>query len=288
VTASLALSPGLDLTARLGYADVTSEDQADQEAGGTLDDETGMSGLTPGLGLIWQPAGPVRVRAAAGRTIKRPFVANQTIQPTQLAGFNEQFDDLDATRADWLGLAVDLRASDSVRVGAEAVLRRLSREVVDPDGNRNDSQDDDRALAYLYWTPTDRIAASLEVIGEDFSADKSDDPVPHKVRTLTTPLQLTYAAPAGWFTTGRVAFVAQDVDQPEDGQNRDHNSHGVLVDLTAGYRLPKRLGIVALQVTNLLDQDLAFQDESFRTSRGRVNPRFVPSRMFLATLTLNF
>ena len=238
--------------------------------------------------MIWRPGGPVRLRAAVGRTIKRPFVANQTIQPTQLAGFNEQFDDLDATRADWLGLAVDIRASDSLRVGAEALLRRLSREVADPTDNKNEAQDDDRALAYLYWTPTDRIAASLEVIGEDFSAHKPDNPFAHNVRTLTTPLRLTYASPTGWFATARTAFVAQDVDRPDDGQNEDLDSHGVLVDLTSGYRLPKRRGVVALQVTNLLDQDLSFQDESFRTSRGRVNPRFVPSRMFLATLTLNF
>ena len=63
--------------------------------------------------------------------------------------------------------------------------------------------------------------------------------------------------------------------------------YGVLVDLAVGYRLPKRRGILALQVDNLLDRQLSFQDESFRTSR-ELNPRFVPSRTFLATLTLNF
>ena len=155
-------------------------------------------------------------------------------------------------------------------------------------GNRNETQDDDRAQAYLYWTLTDRVAASLEVIGEDFSANKRDNPGIHNVRTLTTPLQLIYAAPSGWFATARRAFVAQDVDQPDSDQNTDLDSNGVFVDLAAGYRLPKRRGVVALQVTNLLDQDLSFQDESFRTSRGRVNPRFIPSRMFLATVTLNF
>ena len=39
---------------------------------------------------------------------------------------------------------------------------------------------------------------------------------------------------------------------------RNLDSHGLLVDLAAGYRLPKRRGVVALQVTNLLDQDLFF------------------------------
>jgi outer membrane receptor protein involved in Fe transport len=244
--------------------------------------------MKPGVGVVWRPVDSVRLRAAAGRNIKRPFVANQTLKPTQLAGFNEQFDDEDATRADWLGLAVDVRASKSVRIGAEVLLRRLAREVSDFTNGKNQTQTDDRALVYLYWTATDRIAASWELIGENFSAHKRDNPFPQDVRTLTTPLRLTYAAPTGWFATSRTAFVAQDVDRPDGGNTRNLDSHGLLVDLAAGYRLPKRRGVVALQVTNLLDQDLFFQDESFRTSRENINPRFIPSRMFLATLTLNF
>jgi hypothetical protein len=105
---------------------------------------------------------------------------------------------------------------------------------------------------------------------------------------VTVPLRLTYSAPAGWFATAGVAFVAQDVDRPDNGNTTDLDSNGVLLNLGAGYRLPKRVGVLSFQVTNLLDQDLSFQDESFRTSRNQVNPRFVPSRAFLATLTLNF
>ena len=86
-------------------------------------------GLTPGHRRDLAPCRAVRLRAAGGRTIKRPFVANQTLQPTQLAGFNEQFDDLDGTRADWLGLAVDIRASDSVRVGARCCCGACRVEV---------------------------------------------------------------------------------------------------------------------------------------------------------------
>ena len=67
------------------------------------------------------------------------------------------------TRADWLGLGVDVRASESVRVGVEVLLRRLAREVSDL--HRQERDADDRAMAYLYWTATNRIAASLELIG---------------------------------------------------------------------------------------------------------------------------
>jgi hypothetical protein len=172
-------------------------------------------------------------------------------------------------------------------------LRRLARQrsyfAEDSDIlHRHKSPNDDQAMAYLYWTPTDRLAASLELIAEHYSARKRDNPLVLDVRTVTAPLQLTYSLPAGWFATTRTAVVAQDIDLPEGGEKEDLDSHGVLVDLAAGYRLPKRRGIIALEVMNLLDRDLAFRDESFRTSQGEVNPRFVPSRTFLATVTLNF
>ena len=38
------------------------------------------------------------------------------------------------------------------------------------------------------------------------------------MRTLTAPLRLTYADPTGWFATSRTAFVAQDVDRPDEQQ----------------------------------------------------------------------
>jgi tetratricopeptide (TPR) repeat protein len=286
LTANLALTQTLDLAARLGYADVDIESTGDE---GGAEDQTSMAGLTPGAGVIWQPVDRLRLRAAAGRTIKRPYVANQTLQPTQLAGFNEQFDDFDGTRADWLGLAADVRAGRAVNLGAEMMLRDLTLERVSDDDRKLDDQRDERAMAYLYWTLTDRIAASLELIAERYSAKKRDNPDPLRVRTLAAPLQLTYTVPAGWFAAARSALVVQDVDGfGESDEEIRLDSEGVLVDLAAGYRLPKRRGMIALEVANLLDRGLAFQDESFRTPRREVNARFVPSRTFLATVTLSF
>jgi tetratricopeptide (TPR) repeat protein len=288
--ANLAVGPTLELVARMGYAEI---DNREKEEGSS--DRTDTETLTPGIGAIWQPLDGLRLRVAAGRTVKRPFVANQTLQPTQLAGFNELFDDLDGTRADWLGLAAEVRASETVRLGAEVTLRRLSRNIsfIDSAGEssrKHTNERDDRALAYVYWTPTDRIAASLELIAEDYSARARDEPRVLGVRTLSAPLRLLYTFPAGWFATAQAAAVVQDVDLPgaNAGQKTDLDSHGVLIDLAAGYRFPKRYGILALEIANLLDEHLSFQDESFRTSRGEVDARFIPSRTFLATLTLNF
>ncbi len=292
----MPLAPTVELTARVGYARVDLKLKDDVGGG---EDQTEMSGATPALGVTWQASDAVRLRLAAGRRIKQPYVANQTLQPTTIAGFNEQFDEFDGTRADWVGVGADVRASATVRVGAEMILRRLARERSAQNADADvvhfdDRRDDNRALAYVYWTPTDRIAGSLEVIAERYSARQKDDP-PDDVEswtTLTVPLRLSYTLPSGWFAIGQASFVAQDVDLVDDGPSGnkvdDSDDHGVLVDLTAGYRLPRRRGVIALEVTNLFDQHLSFRDEGFQTSREELNPRFLPSRAFLGTITLNF
>ena len=149
-----------------------------------------------------------------------------------------------------------------------------------------DDQRDDQAMAYLYWTPTDRIAASLELIAERYSAKKRDNPPQDVLGSAdwTVPLQLIYARPGADGSPRRVpAFVAQDVDEIDldDDQEKDFDSQGVLVDLAAGYRLPKR----PRNHRPGGDQPARsappfFRDESFRTSREEVNPRFVPCPQF--------
>ena len=62
-----------------------------------------------------------------------------------------------------------------------------------------------------------------------------------------------------------------------------------LLDAAVGYRLPKRFGVVSLEVTNLLDKSFEYQDDSYREAQGQpsVGPYF-PQRQFLARLTLNW
>jgi hypothetical protein len=53
--------------------------------------------------------------------------------------------------------------------------------------------------------------------------------------------------------------------------------------------LPKRFGIISLGVTNLLDQNFKYQDDSYREFQDQpsIGPYF-PERLFFARLTLNF
>ncbi|MCA1851768.1 MAG: TonB-dependent receptor, partial [Beggiatoa sp.] len=53
--------------------------------------------LNPKLGIIWAPTDTTTFRFSAFRVLARPFLSNQSIEPTQLAGFNQFFDDQEGT-----------------------------------------------------------------------------------------------------------------------------------------------------------------------------------------------
>jgi outer membrane receptor protein involved in Fe transport len=54
--------------------------------------------VNPKFGLMWTPFAGTTVRAAAFRTFRRDLISDQTIEPTEIAGFNQFFDDPAATR----------------------------------------------------------------------------------------------------------------------------------------------------------------------------------------------
>ena len=60
-----------------------------------------------------------------------------------------------------------------------------------------------------------------------------------------------------------------------------------LVDVSLGYRLPKRYGIIGVEVQNLFDKNFSYQDRNFMTSE-LVAPEYIPDRTILGRISLNF
>jgi hypothetical protein len=66
---------------------------------------------------------------AAFRTIKPALVTNRTIQPTQVAGFNQFFDDFNGTESWRYAAGLDIRLTENLSGGLEASKRTLSEPV---------------------------------------------------------------------------------------------------------------------------------------------------------------
>lgn len=81
--------------------------------------------FNPKLGLQWNIVSNVRFRLAWFETTKSALVANQTIEPTQIAGFNQMYDDINGTKSRRMGLGIDTHYANIVFGGIEISQRDL-------------------------------------------------------------------------------------------------------------------------------------------------------------------
>jgi Flp pilus assembly protein TadD len=249
---------------------------------------------TPKLGVAYRATDRLTLRGAAFRTVKSNILVQQTIEPTVVAGFNQLFDDVNGTKANQAGLGADLRLTEELALGAQILYRDISSVLLDADdaGGSDLLLEDANEFAgeaYLYWTPTDRISVSLELWGSRFRFNEDDATyAPKDIDSLRAPLSVRYFHPSGFFAAGGVQYVWQSVTNVEEGdQERDSSADSWLLDAALGYRLPNRRGIVSLELNNLLDQDIHWQDDAFRSS-DQQNRRFIPERSVMLRLNLNY
>ena len=250
--------------------------------------------VNPKLGLMWQATPRLRLRAAYFETIKRALAVDQTIEPTQVSAFNQFFDDDNGTKTRNVGVGLDYQLTNNLYAGFEFFQRELDRPRVDPITTvATDFEKADERLyrGYLYWTPSSRWALSAEAVFDTFHRDAQGQGfAPDRLHTLSFPLGVRYFDPSGFFAEVVTRFTRQNVDRVDDPDTPEGtvgDDTFVLVDAMVGYRLPRRLGIVSLEGSNLLNEHFRFQDDNFRTSEIRASSLW-PERMVLARLTLNF
>ena len=237
-----------------------------------------ISRINPKVGLQWDVSEHIRLRTAYFQTLKRLLAADQTVEPTQVAGFNQFYDDFNGTTADFFGVAVDSRASNDFYGGFEFNHRKLKQLNVTtgrPDQIQNHLEE--RYKAYLFWSPISRLALNMEFQRERQSGDLL------KIRTDTLPLSIKYFDPSGFYAEAKTTFVWQK--QLEGNLQEEF----LIVDGLIGYRLPKRMGILSLEARNIFNRHFKYQDISdISSDKFSVQRPFLPERTFFARLTINF
>lgn len=260
-------------------------------------EEISVEKVNPKAGLVWNVTDGVSLRAAAFRTVKPALVNNRNLEPTQVAGFNQLFDDGNGDTSVRYGLGLDWRLTQGLFAGAEATWRYVDAWFIDSEASRARSVDHDERThrAFLFWTPAPRWALSAELVYDDFEAERSvltvQDVVPEQVETVSLPLWLRYFHPSGFFAGLGTTLVRQEVERsPAAELGLDEGDENfVVLDASLGYRFPKRRGLISLEVNNLLDEGFRYQDDSFREFQDApsIGP-YIPERRALARLTLNW
>jgi hypothetical protein len=125
--------------------------------------------LNPKLGIVWPISSSTTLRGALFTSVRRPFVASQTLEPTEVAGFNQFFSGLEQFYGDQEGTvsrraaaAVDQRVSPSLSAGVEGSVRLLDVPVLIYDGDRRWRERG--ARAYIYKTFSDAHATTADTV----------------------------------------------------------------------------------------------------------------------------
>ncbi len=251
--------------------------------------------LLPKAGAIWNVTEWARVRLAYFQTVTSTGIIEQTIEPTQIAGFNQLFIDSNGTRSTFYGGGIDMKFNHFLYGGGEISHREYSELAFAPgQGTRQFDYRSDLYRIYAYWGILANWALSTDIEWEKIyrPANVADGPDGDgrftQLDTLIVPLMIRYFHPSGFFTGLRGTFLRQDLELPSTATFRDKHEGVFLLDFIVGFRLPKRLGIVTGEIRNLTDQQFNFQDPNvLRPEVG--NQRFIPdlSGVFKITIALN-
>ncbi len=238
-------------------------------------DPTDESDTNSKFGLRWRIDNRQELRLASFEVTKPALVNNRTLEPTQVAGFNQFFDDITATKSERVALGYSIKLNSRLALGIESSERDMDEPVITDVGAGPETVFEDREeefhKIYAHWTPTNSIVVSLEAIYDLYEADSGIatefDNLPERVKTESLPLSVKYFSPSGWYAGITTTFVDQEVERDPFASQASGDESFEVVDLNVGYRFPKRRGAISLIILNAADEDFMYQDDSYREFR---------------------
>jgi hypothetical protein len=245
--------------------------------------------FNPKAGLSWSLKSGTTLRGAWFRTLKRTLVTDQTLEPTQVAGFNQFFDDPSATRSEVWGAAVDQRFGKKAFGGFAYSERDLTiPQLLLEDGvtwTLSEKPGEERlARAYLFGAPHPWLTLGAEYAYEEFELDPELFFSFSTVKTHRVPLSVRFFHPSGLSAYVGATYLKQEGEfRPAaefDFVPGDRSFW--VVDAGLRYRLPKRYGFVVAGVNNLTDETSTYEATDSKNLSIR------PGRVVYARVVLAF
>ena len=275
------------------YANVKPATTLDLTVGGSYDrvegdlPEESTDQFNPKFGLIWNPFPATTIRAAAFKTLKRTLITDQTLEPTQVAGFNQFYDESDLTDSWRYGAGIDQTIGHSVFAGAEYSERDMTVPLVNAMDGMVVKPDWAESLTrvYLFAAPHPWLGLRAQYIRETFDREEGLGLGFKELDTQRVPLGLGFFHPSGLSASVTATYWNQegqfeDFFGPPGSPLRAGSSEFWLVDAAISFRLPKRFGFLSVGATNLSNKDFDY----FEVDIG--NLTIQPKRTIYAKVTL--
>ncbi len=267
----------------------------------------------PKLGFQLAPGNGGKFQLAVFRNRTSIVSASQyeTLEPSQVAGFNQLFDDMELTDSENYGLAYTHRFENVLQMGANSLYRKLSSELetfntsMPGASSIQDLEYDDRyATLWLNWTFAPSWALNIEYNYNRYNLGKAVHSLDETQTILATdgiieltshrlPISVKFFHPSGITTALTTTYIDQDGRFVNPyGMTQNGSDSGIITDLALSYRFKKRLGSASFGVLNLFDQNLQYEDrDSYDTTDPNMTASpsaFTSQRTIYGKISLNF
>ncbi|OZG73003.1 hypothetical protein BTA51_13695 [Hahella sp. CCB-MM4] len=246
-----------------------------------------LSEWSPKFGLEYSPVNEITMRLAAFKTIKRDIAADQTIEPVQVVGFNQVYDDINSAEVKVYAVGLDYVPDSGNHLGLESIFRKVNTPIEafqeEPDQNQREFN---YHRIYFYHSFSDRMTMDLghefediDLVDKQFTANGNI----YRTKTFITPVGVNYYLHQTLYGRIESIYADQTVDASffSDDQ-REFREHLWNLNLQIGFRFPKRLGELQLGINNLTDED----NEIINSELDY--PRFYPKRFLYSRIQLSF
>jgi tetratricopeptide (TPR) repeat protein len=259
--------------------------------------------VSPKVGVAVYLPSKTTLRAAGYYRLAPGLGRVQTLEPTQMSGFNQLYEEPGGTRSLSYGFGVDQEFGKHLFGGLSLLRRDLDipqaycsaedqfsgclGQVADIVDEKEST--DDYLNAYVNAALGRFVSAGVEYSIEQYDFDYTRMILAVNVwedyiETQRLRPQVRFYLPSGFFAGVAGTRYDQQVDTFDDFQSSSRNSINTkfwIEDLVVGYKFPRRYGSVALQARNLADREFDFYERTIQDS-------VIPARTVSLRVTLTY
>ncbi|HEC29495.1 MAG TPA: tetratricopeptide repeat protein [Gammaproteobacteria bacterium] len=242
-----------------------------------------FSKINPKMGFEWDAGSGLSIRGSLFRYLKRDLISNQTIEPTQIAGFNQFFDDGLSTLSTVAGLAVDKKYSGKLFTGAQVFSRNMDVPYSASNQTFFAKWKEWIFDSYINWVPGNTYSVNAGLRYEQLKRPASLNSGVLKVNSYYLPLAVNYfynknirVNLGGNFIRQRGEFYDSVIPLATTGSDSFF-----VADTEVRFRFSKSKGFFGIGVKNIFDRKFNFYEIDTAT------PRISRERFVYGSLKIN-
>ncbi len=251
-------------------------------------ESTNRDQFNPKMGVHWNLTSRTTLRAAAFRTLQRDIISSQTIEPVQVAGFNQFFEDGVGTDAWNYGVGIDQMFSNFLYGGLDILNRELDVPYLDIFTGDRFSADWKEYMwrAYLNLILLSNLSISVDLQYEQLNRDHEfvGSNLFARLETYRLPISFNYFHDSGFSFHFKTTYTDQqgEFGDPVFEDLVSNGDHFWVADASVRYQLPNRLGFFTIVAKNIFNSSFRFQDTD------PANPQIYPEPYYFARFEFGF